>query len=87
MGVDLEAHKQEGNQPPPGHVVRVEFDPYDHDQVQDLFKRTRQEFPKSQDKHRWRYLVPEDTRPNFWPLDFVFRDIEDAIIFGLKYSR
>ena len=87
MGADLEGHKEEGNRPPPYHRVRVEFDPYNHDQVQDFLVRIRREFPKWSDKGRWKYSVPEDARPNVWPLDFLFRDIEDAIIFGLKYSR
>jgi hypothetical protein len=87
MGADLEGHKEEGNRPPPYHTVRVTFDPYNHDQVQDFLVRTRREFPKWSDKSRWKYSVPEDARPNVWPLDFLFRDIEDAIIFGLKYSR
>ena len=87
MGADLQGHKEEGNRPPPYHRVRVTFDPYNHDQVQDFLVRTRREFPKWSDKMRWKYSVPEDARPNVWPLDFLFRDIEDAIIFGLKYSR
>jgi hypothetical protein len=90
MGADLEGHKEEGNRPPPvarPHCVRVRFDPYNHDQVQDLLVRTRREFPKWSDKRRWSYLVPTEHEPNVWILDFNFRDIEDAIIFGLKYSR
>ena len=90
MGADLEGHKEEGNQPPPvarPHCVRVRFDPYNHDQVQEFLVKIRREFPKWSDKGRWKYSVPEDARPNVWPLDFLFRDIEDAIIFGLKYSR
>lgn len=89
MGADLEGHKEEGNQPPPvarPHRVRVRFDPHLH-LMQDFLVKIRREFPKWEDKKRWSYLVPEDTEPNVWLLDFHFRDIEDAIIFGLKYSR
>ena len=91
MGADIEAGlREEGCQPPPvlgPHRVRVEFDPYDHDQVQDFLVRTRREFPKWRDKGRWKYSVVTDGQANCWTLDFLFRDIEDAIVFGLKYSR
>jgi hypothetical protein len=88
MGADIVVgHSKEGCQPPPYHRVRVEFNPYDHDQVQDLLVKIRREFPKGEDKNRWKYSVPQDTKPNVWPLDFLFRDIEDAMIFGLKYSK
>lgn len=91
MGADIEAVlREEGCQPPPvarPHCVRVRFDPYNHDQVQDFLVKIRREFPKWEDKKRWSYLVPDENEPNVWILDFHFRDIEDAVIFGLKYSR
>ena len=87
MGADLEGHKEEGNRPPPYHRVRVEFDPYDHDQVQDFWSKIREEFPTKNDIYRCSYSCPSSHKSNVWILDFRFRDIEDAIIFGLKYSR
>ena len=88
MGADLQGHKEEGNQPPPQpHHVRVTFDPYDHDVVQDFWSKIREEFPNKNDVYRWSYFSPSSPKPNVWLLDFHFRDIEDAIIFGLKYSR
>ena len=88
MGADLQGHKEEGNQPPPQpHYVRVTFDPYDHDQVQDFWSKIRKEFSTKDDVYRWSYSCPSSHKSNVWILDFRFRDIEDAIIFGLKYSR
>ena len=91
MGADLEGSKEEGNRPPPYNTVRVEVYPYDHDQVQDFLVRIRREFPKWADRDRWSWtpIGAEDTMAieNVWIMDFHFRDIEDAIIFGLKYSR
>jgi hypothetical protein len=90
MGADLQGHKEEGNQPPPvlrPHHVRIEFNPYNHDQVQAFWRKFWEEFPKRNDRYRWNYSCPSDNRPNVWILDFNFRDINDAIIFGLKYSR
>jgi hypothetical protein len=87
MGADIEVgHREEGCQPPT-HRVRVTFDPYNHDQVQDFLVNIRREFPKWWDKKRWIYSVVTDGLSNCWTLDFHFRDIEDAIVFGLKYSR
>ena len=90
MGADLAGQEEEGGQPPPGlrpHCVRVTFDPYNHAQVQDFLVKIRREFPAKQDKKRYIYSVVTDGQANCWTLDFHFRDIEDAIIFGLKYSR
>ena len=88
MGADLQGHKEEGNQPPPQpHYVRVTFDPYDHDVVQNFWSKIRKEFSTKNDIYRWSYFCPNSHKPNVWLLDFHFRDIEDAIIFGLKYSR
>jgi hypothetical protein len=88
MGADLQGHKEEGNQPPSQpHHVRVTFDPYDHDQVQDFWSKIREEFPTKYDIYRCSYSCPTSPKSNVWILDFRFRDIEDAIIFGLKYSR
>jgi hypothetical protein len=91
MGADIEAVlREEGCQPPPvvrTHCVRIRFDPYNHPEAQKLIRSVRQEFPKWTDKERWSYSVPDNDEPNVWLLDFRFRDIEDAIVFGLKYSR
>lgn len=88
MGADLQGHKEEGNRlPPHPHRVLITFDPYDHDEVQDFWKKVWKEFPDKNDPHRWNYFSPSSHKPNVWLLDFRFRDIEDAVIFGLKYSR
>jgi hypothetical protein len=88
MGADLQGHKEEGNRPPPQpHHVRIEFDPYNHDQVQDFWSKIREEFSTKNDTYRWSYTCPSSPKPNVWLLNFYFRDIEDAIIFGIKYSR
>jgi len=90
MGADIEVgHREEGCQPPPDqpHRVRIEFDPYDHSVVQDFWRKFWKEFPNKNDQYRWNWYTPSDNRPNVWILDFRFRDIEDAIMFSLKYSR
>jgi hypothetical protein len=91
MGADVEAVlREEGCQPPPvlrPHTVRVRFDPYSHNEAQHTVRNARRDFPKWTDKDRWNYTVPDIDEPNVWVLDFHFRDIEDAIIFGLKYVK
>lgn len=90
MGADLKVvDKDEGSRPPP-YTVRVTFDPYNRDTVQALLRKVREEFGRNASivpGGRWYYSVPDDNRPNVWPLDFHFFDINDAIIFGLKYSK
>lgn len=90
MGADLEVvNKDEGSRPPP-YTVRVTFDPYNRDTVQELLRKVRAEFGRNASivpGGRWYYSVPDDNRPNVWPLDFHFFDINDAVIFGLKYSK
>jgi hypothetical protein len=67
--------------------VRITFDPYDHDAVQEFLVRIYQEFGR--DKSRWYYRSPDigTIENNVWVLEFFFRDPNDAVIFGLKYSR
>ena len=73
----------------PSHAaVRIEFDPYNHDQVQDFLKRVYQDFGR--DKSRWYYRSPTlelDELVNTWTVDFIFRDPYDATLFGLKYLK
>ena len=89
MGADLQGHREEGSQPPP-YTVRVTFDPYNRDSVQDLLRNVRDEFGRNSSVKpggRWYYTVTDEGPPNVWLLDFHFVDINDAMIFGLKYSR
>jgi hypothetical protein len=67
--------------------VRITFDPYDHDDVQKFLIRVYQDFGR--DKGRWYYRSPDIVTidDNAWVLEFFFRDPNDAVIFGLKYSR
>ena len=91
MGADLQGHKEEGNQPPPQpHYVRVTIAPYSHAEVRDLLSAARKEFSKTTDPKRWAWApVLQEPQPdkNIWVIDFSFRDIKDAVIFSLKYSR
>ena len=91
MGADLQGHKEEGSQPPPYHTVRVTFDPYSHSEVQKFLSVCRKEFPKLVDSERWTWSPVPSSNPiadkNIWVLEFLFRDIEDAMMFSLKYSR
>ena len=69
-------------------TVRITFDPYNHNQVQNFLKKVYQDFGR--DRSRWYYQSPVldmDTVFNTWTLDFVFRDPHDATLFGLKYLK
>ena len=69
-------------------TVRINFDPYNHEQVQTFLKRIYQDFGR--DKGRWYYRSPVldiDTHVNTWTVDFLFRDPHDATVFGLKYLK
>jgi hypothetical protein len=67
--------------------VRITFDPYDHDTVQEFLVQIYRDFGR--DKSRWYYRSPDigTIENNVWVLEFFFRDSNDAVIFGLKYSR
>ena len=89
MRADLQGHREERGQPPP-YTVRVTFDPYNRNSVQDRLKNVRDEFGRNSSVRpggRWYYTVPGYDRINVWSMDFHFVDINDAMIFGLKYSR
>ena len=80
-------HRAMSDSTPSFSVVRITFDPYSHDQVQELVRKVQREFGR--DKSRWYYMSADidDVEKNVWVLDFKFRDPYDATIFGLKYSR
>ena len=96
MGADIEVgHREEGCQPPPyKHTVRVTLSPYSYARASALLRDINYDFPKKYDNGRWYYkVITESIRDsqsailsNDWILDFYFRDIEDAVMFGLKYS-
>jgi hypothetical protein len=78
-------HRAMSNLAPTFSTVRISFDPYNHEQVQQLLSRAYQEFGR--DKTRW-YCVHadlDDVDKNVWVLDFKFRFPHDATIFSLKY--
>jgi len=66
--------------------VRITFDPYNHDQVQEFLIQVYKDFGR--DKGRWYYRSPDigTIENNVWVLEFFFRDPHDATIFGLKYQ-
>jgi hypothetical protein len=66
--------------------VRITFDPYNHDQVQDFLAQVTREFGR--DRSRWYYRSPDigTVKDNVWVLEFFFRDHGDALIFALKYQ-
>ncbi len=71
-------------QPP----VRVVFNPYGHDAVQEYLRQVVKDFGRPGE--RWRYRSPnigELYDNNVWILDFHFSNPHDATLFGLKYLK
>lgn len=73
--------------------VRVVIDPYSHESVQQLLKKTYQEFGRDRSRWYWRYdqssedaNILTDTGGK-WPILFYFQNPHDAVIFSLKYSQ
>ena len=67
--------------------VRITFDPYNHEQVQEFLGRVTRDLGR--DRSRWYYRSPDigTVENNVWILDFYFRDQNDATMFALKYQR
>jgi hypothetical protein len=68
-------------------TVRIKFNPYSYQEVQQFLRQIYASFGK--DKNRWYYVSPpvDSVEENVWVLDFTFKDPHDAIMFSLKYAR
>jgi hypothetical protein len=75
------------------HCVRVKLDPYNYTQVRNLIDAVQKDFSQksfyNQSPHvkRWKYNFSSVGEPDVTIMTFCFRNIEDAVMFGLKYSK
>lgn len=76
---------QQGPTPLLPYQLKIKFDPYNHDQVQNLMSRLHKDFGRDSTRWCWISLAQQRDDHNVYRVELHFRDSADAVLVGLKY--